>query len=179
MKQKNRLEALNALIARTSDKDFDEREHAIFQLALILERSNLRDSSAPDIYSSNLDRHLIKLVLSETEQREVVDVLARLTITQQENRPSCYWAMGKARGVVLLPTLLVLLRAQGAQMDDESAYQAVIALQNCLSEGLSLPLVQHLKDNNPSFLLEKWARSKDRRLAMAAEKCQNMLQPLL
>lgn len=179
MKRKNRQDVLQALMARADDRDFDEREHALFQLALVLERSHPRSASGPDIYSENLDRQLLKLVLSEAEQEEVVGFLARLTAIRRDSRPTCYWALGKAKGTVLLPTLLLLLQAQGEQMDAESAYQAALALCNSLSEPLTPLLIEHLRDHNPRALLEKWSRSKDERLVAVAKKAMDIVSNIV
>lgn len=173
MKKKYRDTALNALINELNDKDFDFREHALFQLGLILERSNQGDTLAdvPDIYSDNLSRDLLRLTLSDKEQNRVIDSLSRLIVAYNDSRPTAFWTLGKANGKLAFAPLLALIKATGQKLNNEAAYQACDALRCWLQDGIADDgdLAEQLKLQDPTAILKRWSDSSDERLTASVE----------
>lgn len=179
MKKKYRDIALNELLETLKNKDFDIRENALFQLGLMLERSNNGEtlSDAPDIYSDNLSREMLRMVLGKDEQNRVIDALSRLIATQKDSRPTAFWTLSKAKGELALIPLLALIKAVGHQLNNEAAYQACLALKEWLNSDLldNEDIQEQLKLQNPTSALERWQESKDERLADAVDDVLELL----
>lgn len=156
---KRRMEAFDALLQRIDITDEDEREHAIVQLALLLEKSHVGDSGLPDMDADMLDRHLATITLSEGKQREAIDAMIAAIARQNRSKASLFWALGRARPDLALPSLLALLKASGKNLDERSAYQAVRALDTLL-QALD-DAAEHLALNDPAPLLKRWQHSSD------------------
>jgi hypothetical protein len=180
MKKKYRDKALNELINELNNKDFDYRENALFQLGLLLERSNKGDTLAniPDIYSDNLSRELLRLSLSDKEQNRVIDSLSRMIATENESRPTAFWALGKAKGELAFAPLLSLIQATGYRLNNEASFQACDALQSWLQAGLAgdKNRAEQLKLQDPTPILQSWLESSDDRLVASAEDVLDMLE---
>jgi len=170
MKKSRRMEAFNQLLKEAKSKDFDTSEFALLQIALVLEQSNLVDhKNTPDIYADNLSRELLNLQLNADDQENVVGEIARLIAANSKNRPTLYWALGKAKPEIALPALLGLLKAQGKNLNEETAYQAAISLHALTKGDLSAEVQAKIALNDPTDLLEKWADANDDRLADLAD----------
>ncbi len=179
MKKKYRDQALNELINELNAKDFDARENTLFQLGLLLERSNKGDSLAnvPDIYSDNLSRELLRLSLSDKEQNRVIDNLSRMIATENESRPTAFWALGKAKGELAFAPLLALIQATGYRLNNEASFQACDTLQRWLQDGLAddKNRAEQLKLQDPTPIIQSWLESSDERLVASAEDVLEML----
>lgn len=179
MKKKYRDQALNELFKELKSKDFDTRENALFQLGLMLERSNQGDAlaHAPDIYSDNLSREMLKIALSKDEQNQVIDNLSRLIATQKDSRPTAFWTLGKANLELVFVPLLSLIQATGNQLNNEAAYQACDALHRCLESGVAddKSLAEQLKLQDPMPMLKRWSDSSDERLADSVDHVLELL----
>jgi hypothetical protein len=103
---------------------------AILQLALILERSTFTISS-DSTYILNLPPHLLNIILMPDDQREIIDDISQRILSGASNRSQLFWVIGKAPRVALVP-LITLLEAHSQTFDEETAWQALIALENCL-----------------------------------------------
>jgi hypothetical protein len=179
MKKKYRDKALNVLINELTNKDFDTRENALFQLGLLLERSNQGDTltNVPDIYSDNLSRDLLRLTLSNKEQNRVIDSLSRLIASYNDSRPTAFWTLGKANGQLAFAPLLALIKATGHKLNNEAAYQACDTLRRWLQEGIADDgdLMEQLNLQDPTPILKRWLDSSDERLTSSAEVVLGML----
>ena len=134
-------------------------------------------TSAPDIYSDNLSRDLLRITLSDEDQNQVIDNLSRLIVTHKDSRPTAFWTLGKAKGELAFAPLLALIQATGKQLNNESAYQACSALQrwvdaNVIGESERL---EQLSLQDPTPLLKRWSDSRDERLG---EVAANLLESL-
>ncbi len=178
MKKKYRLKALDTLYQGTSSRDTDEREYAIFQMALVLEYSHTPSEDAPDLYAENLDRHLHGLRLSADEERQLVDHLIRLSAEQKRGCASALWALSKANPSVSVGPLLALVSAQGPSMDDAVAYEAVRGLKAALKAS-GAELRETLLLNDPRPVIAQWATAKDDDLSAAAGKLERLLEDVL
>lgn len=160
MKQKYRKRALHDLLARMDDRNYDNREHALFQLALVLDRSNQRIEAAklPEYYAENLSRDLLRLRLSQAEQAAVAARLARLVESKRQSRSTAVWTLAKLNAEIGLPVLLDLVRSIGEKLDNETAIQVCAAMRNWLK--LDAEHIDSLLDHDASILflrvLRQW-----------------------
>jgi hypothetical protein len=179
MKKKYREQALSELFRELQHKDFDIRENAMFQLGLMLERSNqgAQMVDAGDIYEDNLSRELLRMKLDDDEQNQVVDVLSQVVAMQKESRPTAFWAIGKVKPSVGISPLLGLIRATGHQLNTEAAYQACDALKRWLSAGVGddETVSAQLKLQDPTDIIRRWYDSSDDRLVDAADGVLDLL----
>ena len=166
MKKRYRDKALLGLFASLQSADFDERENALFQAALLLMLANPAASDAlPADDQESLPRELRRLRLGAAEQQQIVDRLALVIARQPESRATAFWALGAASAHAGLASVVSLLHAWGAQLDDEAACQACRALWRWLAEEGGQAGGQ-LADIGA--LLAAWAGSRDGRLRREA-----------
>lgn len=182
MKRRRRLRALEDLLARSASNDFDQREYALFQLGLILDRSNIEELD--ELADRALSRELLRLRLSSDEQAMVAERLSQLVLHMAESRASAIWTLGKVDGAALLGPLLALVEAIGEQLSDEAAYQACRALGKCLEQclenvdGISTPVHSSLRDAKLKTILDRWRQSGDNRLQRTAASAIAMIKQL-
>ena len=171
MKKIQRDRALSALLDRLESRDFDRRENALFELAVMLRRANQRAGGADPLGGAELPRELARIRLTPEEQGNIVDRLLQLIVKRPESRGSAFWVLCEAAPVACWEPVLHLLKACGDELEEEAAYQACRALQIWLESGeLTDELVQRgLAACNPRALLLRWARTSDRRLKRAAQ----------
>ncbi|MYE78067.1 MAG: hypothetical protein F4243_03545 [Chloroflexi bacterium] len=166
MKRAYRLRALESLYADLRSDDFDHREHALFQLALLLRRNrNAADiDKQPDYVVGNLPRDLLRLRLSAEEKRQAIEQLTRVIHAHPASRATAIWALGEAEAAFALEPLLGRIIELDNQLRNEAAFQTCVALARWLSP----PAAQGLNLAGLRVILKKWASSKDARLANAA-----------
>lgn len=165
MKKRRRLRIIEDLLAQMQSTDFDRREHALFQLGLMLERSNQRaDAPAADWTACALTRQQLRLMLSSDEQAQVAEHLIQLALHSPESRVSAIWTMGKVAADILLEPLLELILAAGGQLTGEAAYQACCALGKCLEHYLEQSMEHSLKGNSERASASIQASLRDARL---------------
>ena len=147
------------------------KNDCILRLALLLERSTRRGYSDAS-HESELPKELLDNALSDAEHREIVRNLGREILHEPENG-SLYWALGKAKWEEGMGVLLRILSTRGDETRDESAYQAVIALENFLiaDEGKLLDGVhREIEASDPRPFLQSRLTSSDPRLAATSER---------
>jgi len=180
MKKKYREKALNEMFKELQDKDFDVRENVMFQLGLMLERSNAGQelADAVDIYEDNLTREMLRMRLDDGEQKQIVDKLSQVVVMFQESRPTALWAFGKVKPKLGIVPLLALLKATGHKLNNEAAYQACSALQRWLEAGVAKDeeIAAQLDLQDPTDLIEeRWLESTDDHLADSADIVLDLL----
>ncbi len=172
MKRARRDRVLSRLYADLESADFDIREHAMFQLALMLRRAT---DSAPTSDSFHEDEHLsrdqLRLRLSSGDQAQVVARLLRLVSRQARSRATALWALAEVSSDIAFAPLLSAMRECGDQFSDEAAYQACRALRRWLEmDDLDRRLLDALPDEAGHLsCLKRWSRSNDPRLAKSAD----------
>lgn len=171
MKKIHRDRALTELIDRLESRDFDRRENALFELAVMLRRANHRAAGDDPLSAANLPRELARIRLTSDEQRKIVDRLMQLIVSHRESRASAFWTLGETAARTAWEPVMYLLEACGDQLNSEAAYQACRALRIWLHSGeLSDELVQRgIAACDPRDLLNSWSRTSDRRLTRAAQ----------
>ncbi len=109
----------------------EEQTAAVFQLAMLLEK-NTRPSDESGFYETVLPPDLVRIRLDQQAQAAMLRELAR-RFSAKRVPSAVFWAIGKALPEAAAPVLLAILGQHPDLADDhEAAYQAVIALENCL-----------------------------------------------
>lgn len=180
MKRAFRERAMSRLYADLESADFDVREYALFQLALMLRRSQRASLSADwtDYDSEHLSRDLLRIRLSPAEQQRIVGHLARMISSFAESRPSAFWALSEASAQVGLDTVASAIAELGDQLNDDAAYQACRALLKWLDlDDVAVKYASEvLADPGILPMLRRWSRSSEVRLAKSANAVINRAQ---
>lgn len=180
MKRHYRESALNALFARLQSEDFDRREHALFELALMLRRAN-SDGSASGRFefdNDSLPRDLQRIRLGMDDQHRVVERLLLLIAGRRESRATAFWALSEVAAAAGWEPTLALLNVCGEELGDEAAYQACRALRRWLDSAAPSTASVNLEfDISDLFALaDGWAASADDRLAREASAVLELLK---
>ncbi len=179
MKQKYRQKSLDELLAKLRNKNYDEREYALFQLALILDRSNNLQGkdSFPDYYIENLPRELLSLRLTFSEQDELAKHLLRLILSGEDSRSTAIWTLGKVKGDIGLPMLLDLLQALGDLVDNAAAHQLCHALNHWLESdiGFNKLACTRVEMHHVLRVLKKWRSGTDQRVRKLSGLASDLL----
>lgn len=179
MKRAKRERVLNQLRADLDSGDFDVREHGMFQLALMLRRAN---DNAPVSDSIHEDEHLsrdqLRLRLSHGDQAQIAAHLLRVVSRHTVSRATAFWALAEVSSDAAIAPVISVIGEQGAQFNDETAYQACRALRRWLElDGLGRGMLKALpEDEELLSCLMRWTRSSDDRLAKIASAIINLLR---
>lgn len=173
MKRANRERAMNHLYAELKSAEFDTRENALFQLALMLRRSQNARPSADwtDYDSEHLSRDLLRIRLSPADQERIARHLAQMMTTCADSRASVFWALSEVSAPVGFATVMSATAEFGDQLNDEAAFQACRALLKLLEtdEAVASRANELLADPAASPVLRRWSRSTEFRLAKSAD----------
>lgn len=178
MKRAKRDRVLSRLYADLENGDFDVREFAMFQLALMLRRAN---GDVPDSDSIHEDEHLsreqLRLRFSHGDQAQIVAHLLRVVSRHTESRATAFWALAEVASDIAIAPVTSVIGEQGHQFSDETAYQACRALRRWLEvDSLDRCLLKALPDDESLLsCLNRWSRSGDNRLAVSASGIINLL----
>lgn len=180
MKRAYHDRALSRLSEELRSDDFDVREYALFQLALLLRRAK-SDASAGDFPAGGqLPRDLQRIRLSPADQAHIVDQLIRLISRHKDSRASVFWALGDVSAKAAFARASAAIGEFGGQFSDEAAFQACQTLENWLtSDDFDLSLADALLvEKGPLRLLSRWSRASDARLAKRANAVISRLRQL-
>ena len=171
MKRAFRERALSRLYADLESGDFDRREFALFQLALMLRRAKDEPPSPDDFPAEeHLSRELLRIRLSPADQEQIVAHLVRLVTRQADSRATALWALGEVSTDYAASALLSAAEEHGDCFSTEEAFQTCRALCRWLErDDRDRRLVNALIDAcGPRSWLGRWSRSSDARLAKLA-----------
>ena len=127
MKKAFRDRALRRLYSDLQSDDFDVRENALFELALMLRRANSEgtSSSATVLHIESLPRDLLRIRLSPFEQQQIVSRLSQMILQGAESRATAFWVLGEVGAdFAFVPTLSVI-QAIGEKLTDEAAISSL------------------------------------------------------
>lgn len=177
MKKAHRERALAALLERLAARDFDRREHALFELAVMLRRTNQRAADDNPLSSAELPRELSRIRLTLDEQGMIAERLLRLAISRRDSRASAVWSLSEAAANAGWEAILRLLGACGDQLSGEAAYQACRALRRWLSSGeISGAMVRRtIASGSLPAVLGSWCQAADTRLSRTARDVKDLL----
>lgn len=136
-------EALGQLLRRMEYDNAEEREEAILQVAMLLERCSVF-SDGRDFYESILEPELLSIDLDESEKEELIDELFTLIKRVQPNS-SIVWALGKGDVPLGMSRLIELLQDRQMVLSDEATRQALRGINKWLSGDAEDPLLQKMK----------------------------------
>jgi hypothetical protein len=154
------MEHWDNLLRQAIAKDDDERENAIFQIGLILERHYQPNQDAPDLYETNLSRELLRLVLDESRQQDTLLYLITLVKNQSQDAASLIYAIRRANPALFIQPLLKLLGDYGQALTNDAAYEVVLALEACI-KAQDDNVVAALRAAELAPLLTVWADGSD------------------
>jgi hypothetical protein len=172
------LEAWEELLRQAIAKDFDEQQHALFQIGLVLERHSRPNMDAAGLYDENLSRELLRLTLDDDRQAAAALYLATLVRTKPDDAETFLYALGKAKPAAMITPLLTLMQERGTALLPEAAYQAVVALDTCLKAGGDV-ITAAVKAHDPSDILDEWAENKDPMLSARADLVLEKVEAIL
>ena len=180
MKRANRERAMRRLYQDLESIDFDVREFALFQVAMMLRRSQCTRASADwtDYDSEHLPRDLLRIRWSPADQERIVRQLARMITTCPESRASAFWTLSEVSAQVGFTTVASAIAEHGNQLHDEAAYQACRAILRWLESGdVAASHARRLQaDPASSGALSRWSRSTEARLAKIAKDVIELAQ---
>jgi hypothetical protein len=170
---------LESLVKAAHSSSPEEQSEAVFQLAMLLEKST-RPSNEAGFYESVLSPDLHDLVLDKKQQKETIAKFRSIKELQRV-LPAFVWAIGKAMPEAGVPLFLEVLRKHADLLTVEAAYQAVIALDNYLdwsgSEGKNSAAVESaIKDAAVVEFLQRSRSADDHKLAEHAQRVLKRLQ---
>jgi hypothetical protein len=170
---------LEGLVKAAHSSSPEEQSEAVFQLAMLLEKSS-RPSNEAGFYDSVLSPDLHDLILGKKQQKEIIAKFRSIKEVQRV-LPDLIWAIGKATPEAGVPLLLELLRKHADLLTPEVAYQAVIALDNYLdwesSKGKSSSAVESaIKGAYVAEFLQRSTSADDHKLAEHAQRVLKRLQ---
>ena len=171
MKRARREGALSQLYADLESGDFDAREYAIFQLALMLRRGSGGVSDADDYQAdAHLSRTLLRIRPSPADHERIASLLLRLISRYADSRASAIWALSEVQVDSGFAAVVAAIRAHGDQFSDEAAYQACRALRTWLDAAEFAPSQVNalLDDDGALKWLRRWSGLRDGRLAGCA-----------
>ncbi len=171
MKRIYRQRALKRLYAELESKDFDSREYALFQLALMLRRSHADgERAAAGGYVDELPRELLRIRLGSADQRAIAAALSRLIMRYPASRATAFWTLSELDSALGWQPMIALIGALGAQLSHEAAYQACAALRRWLLDGGD-PAPASLLRNAQELRQQAraWSAAGDARLARSAQ----------
>ena len=182
MKRAYRDRALGQLYADMESADYDVREFAMLQLALLFRREK-KELAAGDWTlqdSQHLSRHLRRIQLSRADQTRAVACLTRVAARYAGSRATVLWVLGEASAEIGFPAVVSLIVAHGDQLAEEAAYQACRALRGWLeASGLDYSRTREsLAEYDPTFWLARWSASSNVRLAKSAKAVIGALRSL-
>jgi len=172
VKEGDMAEVLSNLLDRITSREDEIRQEAVFQLALLLERSQEGVSSEDSYYVSNLPPELL-IRLDEQQQAEVVRVLSNAIVLEKTGRASLFWLIGKVSPPIGITSLLGLIVTNWKNYDEETIYQALIAIENymmyCIRDStIGSVVVQSVQNNDPTPTLQELVKTDNARYSEIA-----------
>lgn len=171
------MQAWEQVLREAVSSEYDEREFALFQIGLVLQRHNPHVTPDSDVYEESLSRELLRLRLDEKRQRDTVTYLVTLARQKPKQAATLLFALSNAQPNVLVQPLLALLHDVGAQFDGNGAYQALLALEGVLKYEPET-FQQAAQKQDITGRLEAWAEADDELLADKADLLLGKIEKL-
>ena len=137
MKRAARRRAIVKLYAALKSRDFDAREHALFQLAMLFRLSH-RDAASrqrEDYETDSLPRELLRIRLHDKDKREAGEEIAKLMRDYPESRGSAIWALSQMEAKYGVLPIMLLCMKEDDPPTDEVIQQAEAALLAWVDSG--------------------------------------------
>ena len=137
MKRALRRRAMAKLYAALKSPDFDTREHALFQLAMLFRLSH-RDAANrqhEDYETDSLPRELLRIRLYDKDKKKATVEIANLMRDFPESRGSAVWALSQMEAKYGVFPVLLLCMKEDDPPTEEVREQAEAALLAWLESG--------------------------------------------
>jgi hypothetical protein len=168
------MQAWEQVLRDAVASDYDDQQHALFQIGLVLQRHNPHIIPDSDVYEETLSRELMRLTLNHQRQRDAVDYLVTLVSNKPASADAFIYAMSNAQPLILAEPLIALITRKGATLSDDAAYQALMALEGILKYGAEAESEQVI-ESDIYTVIDDWA---DRDDALLGDKADNVLDKL-
>jgi hypothetical protein len=165
-------ETVRDLITTVRNGSVADKSALIWILACLLEQSTTINQTGYDM-GVDLPEDLRNYRLDNGEQRELLTELSRIMIDSPIIDPELYWVMGKGTPLLVIEPLLTSIYARWEAFSEETTYQALIALENCLSledDRERSQVIKVIKLHNPEEWLNKALSSPDSRISGTARR---------
>lgn len=136
-------EALRQILGLVETENVEQREEAILQLAMLLEKCSVFHDKK-DFYESILDHGLLQIELDESEKEELINHLFSMVKRSQDNS-SLVWALGKGDVPTVMSRLIQLFDNHQVLLSGEARRQALTAINRLLSGDTGDPLLLKMK----------------------------------
>jgi hypothetical protein len=168
---------LNNLLKDISSADQKVQDEAVLNLALLLEKHSSRPDSQSN-YELVLPAYLHLVILSEDDQKKIIDVLSGL-LRSEKLSPRMLWALGKTTLREALPPLLKFIYYHADEVDDATVWQALASIENFLvfrEDGrLDNQVLSALIANNPIQPLARIAKRGNSDLKSITQRIMSKL----
>ena len=114
MKRAARRRAIVKLYAALKSHDFDAREHALFQLAMLFRLSH-RDAASrqrEDYEIDSLPRELLRTRLYDKDKREAGVEIANMMSKHPDSRATAVWALSQLEAKYGVPPIMLLFMSE-------------------------------------------------------------------
>ena len=111
MKRAARRRAIVKLYAALKSRDFDAREHALFQLAMLFRLSH-RDAAIrqrEDYEIDSLPRELLRIRLYDKDKREASHEIGDMMGKYPDSRATAVWALTQLEAKYGVPPIMLLM----------------------------------------------------------------------
>lgn len=165
--------SLRTLVENVGSRSSEQQDEALAQLAMLLEK-NTRPSNA-DLYESLLPPDLLRLNIDSDTQREILRAAINYVPDVPRVALQFFFAVGKAKERVALEVLDESISRHPKWVESPDVlYQAIIALDNCLTRdpGARLPpeVRRSLRAKTIVQLVETAQRSKEKEISVQGNR---------
>lgn len=172
------MQAWEQVLRDAVSSDYDEQQHAVFQIGLVLGRHNPQFKPVSDMDEEGLSRELLRLTLNEKRQGDAIAYLITLVRNEPRKADVFLFALSNAQPKLLVESLFATLAAVGKTFGIDGAFQALMLLDNVIKQAPDIVrLAAQKHDITP--LLDTWAESDDDTLADKADLTLNRIERLL
>ena len=134
----------------------DPKERAT-QFGLLLEKHVLKKSD--EDYADILDPQLLHIKLDESSESFIFHVLT--FCYERSKDPAYLWAIGKAHSSITLPWFKKEILPQLARMPAEHGWQALIALENIIDDGITHKDIRPVREQLRTMAANHGGRRKE------------------
>lgn len=172
------MQAWEAVLREAVSRDEDEREFALFQIGLVLQRHNTTFTIESDVHEETLSRELLRLALNPQRQKDAVEYLATLVRNHPKQADGYLFALSNAQPALVAAPLLALIAEMGARLNSKARYHAVMALEGVLRHADDA-IKAALQTHDVTDILAEWEADKDELLASRTSRVLDMIDDVV
>lgn len=172
------MQAWEAVLREAISSDEDEREFALFQIGLVLQRHNRTTTIESDVHEETLSRELMRLALSPQRQQDTVEYLTTLVRNHPKHADGYLFVLSNAQPAILAEPLFILVAEAGAKFNKKAQYHAVVALESVLRHADDT-VQSALNNHDVTDILSAWEESSDDLLASRTSRVLDMIEDII